>query len=225
MKWERYIIQLKCIKSIKLSFIARTLLIFWLFYNTTYANTLAWDMYVTHSDCKVGNSVVEAPYEVDFGSFDANSVFNTTKINTGTIRTGSATAHVSTTPSVLTSGLYLVVIDYCWNASWHADILASTLVDQNLFNSATATDIPASNLSIQKDAVVYYLDNTPVNAEVSTAAFSVDTPIGSATQLLQRMSSGNEWPWVYGVKPSYKLIIPAFQQPDMYQGTIAWTVL
>lgn len=189
------------------------------------ANAADGDTYLDYLACTAGNAAVEDPYDIDFGTFDSSSVYGQSKINTGATVTGGATHHVSNIPSVATPALYLVVDDQCGDTDWHADILASSMADQNVNNSGTATAIPATNVRLQNNGTVYFLETTPNISEVTASTYGSDTPMDSAVQLLERDFAGNEVPGLFWVKPTYNLLIPAYQQPDRYEGTITWTVI
>lgn len=191
---------------------------------STFAQAAIWKTTLNVKDCSIAASVENA-YDIDFGGFNANDVFTGSITNTGTITSGNATLHTSNVPSVPTPGYYLVVMDKCATSNRHADILASSMVDQNTANNITGTAIPAANLKLQNSGVVYFLDTTPFNSEISANAINTDTSFSTALQLIQRNAGTNPVGWKYWVKPSYKLIIPQFQQMDTYKGTITWTVI
>lgn len=93
---------------------------------------------------------------------------------------------MSNSPSVSATGLYLVVTDVCGDVSWHADILASSMSDQNIANSITGTAIPAANLKLQNSGTLFYLDTTPSNPEVVASTINTDTSFSTALQLIAR---------------------------------------
>lgn len=189
------------------------------------AQTAIWKTTLNSKGCGVATSVEEA-YDIDFGTFNGSDVFTWTKTNNGFITSGAATSHTSNVPSITTTGYYLVVVDRCATSSWHADLLASSMSDQNTTNTVTATAIPANNLKLQANGIAYFLDTSPSNSEVSANSVGTDTSFGSSPlQLLQRTAWTNPVWWRYGVSPSYKLIIPQYQQMDTYKGTITRTVL
>jgi hypothetical protein len=176
-------------------------------------------------ECGTATSIENA-YDINFGTFNGSEVFDGTKTNTGTVNSGgNALLHTSNVPSVGIPDYYLVVLDKCATLSWHADILASSMTDQNIANSVTWTAIPAANLKLQNDGIAYFLDTSPSNFEVSANAVGSDTSFNTALQLLQRSAWANPVWWKYGVKPTYRLVIPQFQHVDTYKGTITRTVI
>jgi hypothetical protein len=95
--------------------------------------------------------------------------------------------------------------------------------DINVSNPVTWNPIDADNIALSNANTVYFLETTPAIAEVTTQSV-VDQSLSSPIQLLQRTLPQWFVAGLFGVKPTYELTIPAFQQPDRYQGTITWTV-
>lgn len=160
---------------------------------------------------------VEAAYSISFGSFNSDDVFDGQAYKDGSI--------VPNGGGDGPSNNHLVVLDRCGTTSRHADILASDMNDLNEYNTTSAPSISATNLELRNDGTVYFLNWTPENSEVTSSTYSSFTMFGTALQLMQRTAGENPVWWVYGVQPDYRLIIPQFQQPDEYEGTITWTVI
>ena len=198
---------------------------FWLFLLRSDANAADGDTYLSGASCRWAAANVETPYDIDFGDYSADEVTGKTITNTGTVKTGDAITHVSSTPSINTSWLYLVVTDVCGDVDWHADLLASAMHDTNYSNNYTGADIPAANLKLQNNWTEYFLDNTPSTPEIVASTIGTDFSFDAALQLLSRTVEGEYIGGKYGVTPTYKLIIPIHQHVDRYQGTITWTVI
>lgn len=185
---------------------------------STFAQSSAsqWDTKLGWEACFLPASV-EAAYSLDFGSFSSDDVFDWIAYRDGSIVPNGGWDGPSNS--------HLVVIDRCGSTSRHADLLASDMVDDDQYNATTAPNIHASNLELTNDGTVYFLNWSPENWEVTSTTYWDYTMFNNALQLLQRTAWENPVWWVYGVQPDYRLTIPQFQQPDIYEGTITWTVI
>lgn len=163
------------------------------------------------------------PYDIDFFSFSADQVFDMSIDKFGKPVTWTSVPHTSNVNASLQ--LYLAVLDECWKNDRHADIIASDLQDMNTFNSFTWVSIGSGNLWLQNNGVTYYLDWTPVNTEITAAAIYGYLSMNTAIQLLTRVTGTDGSTWTYWVQPEYKMVIPAYQQPDNYKGSISRTVI
>lgn len=232
---NKFVEILNKINALHLILILPILVVFFIwFYNIVSASQ--WYMYLSCSECTQWTPVPSTPYNVDFWSFSAQSVYGVSKINPGEMRNpGSAwnsqlwwgipqgPVFDSSIP-LLTKSFFLAVVDWCGNSSWHADLVASDLVDQNVANSSLATSIPGANVQLT-NTWLFFLENTPYTPEVSIVSMADYTSLWSPIQLLQRVYNWNEGPWIFWVRPTYQLIIPAYQQIDKYEWTISWTVM
>ena len=217
--------QTKNSKKILCWLIACAIMMSWFVSTGVHAQSSDGETRLTASACNVPVTVEQA-YDIDFWSFNSDDVFDGPYNRIWVVDGTNATAHTSNVPADSNPLNYLVVQDRCGSSKWwHADILTSAMVDQNVVNTITDSDIPADNLSLQTDWIVYHLDQTPVNTEVTASTYTSSTPFGTAIQLLERVPVGNYQWWLFGVKPSYNLAIPQHQQPDAYKGTITWTVI
>lgn len=183
------------------------------------------ETYVWFTWCTKQVPTVETPFDIDFWSFAANEVYGQSHENTWAIVSGHATPHSSNIPSIPTPWYYLVVVDVCAAWDWHADLLASSLSDQDEINNVTAAPISSDQVGLESDGTLYFLNTSPDNGEVSANGYPIKTPLSSALQLMQRDHLGPQIPGIFWVKPDFFLDIPAFQQPDRYEGTITRTVI
>ena len=217
--------QTKTWKKILYSLIACTIMIWWFVSTWVYAQSSDWETRLSASACSIPVTVEQA-YDIDFWSFNSDDVFDGPKLVIWVIDGTNATAHTSNVPSLSTPVNYLVVQDRCGVSNgWHADILTSSMVDQNVLNTITWNDIPADNLKLITDGQVFFLESTPANSEVTATEYAAPTSFNTAVQLLERTSNNNNVWWLFGVFPWYGLNIPQHQQPDTYKGTITWTVI
>jgi hypothetical protein len=193
--------------------------------------SVVWEITLKGKACGVQDVFVENAFNVDFWTFWYDDVLWVVYIKTWAITTWAATPHISNVPGNANPLAYLTVVDTCGIDTWHADLLSSDLVDQNVQNSQTANPIPAYAVAASNENWylwvpnwwVFFLENTSLNGNVNSYPYP-PTPLDSPRQFMRKTSS--DWiPGIYGIRPQFYVSIPAYQQPDTYVWTITWTVI
>lgn len=92
----------------------------------------------------------------------------------------------------------------------------------------SGSEITEASISINQtawSAGVTPLNNSPPNSEIEAIGQS-NQPFGDGAQVnvMQRKTASNKKMGMYGVRPTFSMVVPAYQEIGDYEGTITLTI-